>query len=246
MKHRLDAYHALKRLPRLRAIGFVEFVCEPGRLALPDFACDLIWLDGRLVVVGPMTRGLVVDIADRRVALAALCPLEARQLLGCPLSELTDQIIPIHDIAPSIANPLEDLFAAGHAARLIKGSTGFDPASLTQGDDGIIVSAMRHLNYGASTERVAHAHDVSDRHLRRLFQEFAGMSPGAYARIRRFRRAVSAAMRGESLAASSHGAGYVDQSHFNRESRRLTGLTPREVLASLGGGGEVVALARQD
>lgn len=240
------ADRAMAHLPTFRAIGFVEFVCHAGRLAMPDFACDLIWLEDRLAVVGPMTRGLVIDVDDRRAALAALNPLEARHLLGCPLGEIADQVIPVRDVAPALASPLEDLFASGHGARLARSAATTRSRPAPEGDHRLIASAMRGLARGHTSESVAQAHNLSDRHLRRLFQDGVGMTPGAYARIRRFRAAVSAALKGEGLAASSHAAGYADQSHFNREARRLTGLTPREVLAGLGGGEEAVALARED
>ncbi|NRD47510.1 helix-turn-helix domain-containing protein [Corallococcus exiguus] len=70
---------------------------------------------------------------------------------------------------------------------------------------------------------------VSERHLRRAFDEVLGMGPKSYARIVRFQRALQASTgQGArpdwgSIAA---GAGYYDQAHLIADFRAVLGTTP--------------------
>jgi AraC-like DNA-binding protein len=76
---------------------------------------------------------------------------------------------------------------------------------------------------------------VSERHLRRLFRETIGVSPKAFAKVTRFRRAVRAA-RAENhanWAAIAAEAGYYDQAHLIGEFRAIAGVTPRALLGEL-------------
>src|SRR5262249_12081767 len=74
---------------------------------------------------------------------------------------------------------------------------------------------------------------MSERSLRRRFDENFGYGPKTlerilrYQRYQRFRRASP----GTRTAALAVDAGYADQAHLVRESRRLTGLTPRALSA---------------
>jgi len=76
--HFSRADRALAHIPPVRGIGCAEFHCESGRLAMPDFACDLIWCAGELMVVGPMTKGLRHQRARRgRQRRGAICAVGA-------------------------------------------------------------------------------------------------------------------------------------------------------------------------
>jgi AraC-like DNA-binding protein len=78
--------------------------------------------------------------------------------------------------------------------------------------------------------------DMSERTLRRRFDESFGYGPKALDRIlryRRFQRLSSQSGRPTAILASE--AGYADQAHLVRESRRLTGSTPRQVERILSG-----------
>ncbi|HEY2514924.1 MAG TPA: AraC family transcriptional regulator [Polyangiaceae bacterium] len=76
---------------------------------------------------------------------------------------------------------------------------------------------------------------VSERHLRRAFHEAVGVSPKAFARLTRFRRALDAATsdRRASWASIAAAVGYYDQAHLIAEFRAIAGLTPRALLGEL-------------
>src|SRR5262249_40666351 len=78
---------------------------------------------------------------------------------------------------------------------------------------------------------------LSKTRLAAAFREQIGVPPQRYARLVRFRRALAMVEGGNgSLADVALSAGYYDQPHFNADFRELTGLAPRELIASQAGG----------
>ncbi|RKG76814.1 helix-turn-helix domain-containing protein [Corallococcus terminator] len=70
---------------------------------------------------------------------------------------------------------------------------------------------------------------VSERHLRRAFDDVLGMGPKAFARLVRFQRALQASTaRGArpDWGAIATGVGYYDQAHLIADFRAVTGTTP--------------------
>ena len=74
--------------------------------------------------------------------------------------------------------------------------------------------------------------DLSPKRLIALFRNEIGLTPKAYARVRRFQAALRALrddVGGAEIAATT---GYFDQSHFVREFRTFAALTPSQYLRS--------------
>ncbi|MGH9368838.1 MAG: helix-turn-helix domain-containing protein [Thermoanaerobaculia bacterium] len=82
-------------------------------------------------------------------------------------------------------------------------------------------------------EPLARELGVSVRYVHRLFRREVGFPVKAFARVRRFQRALDRliARRGRDLASVAGDCGYYDQAHMNRDFRELAGLTPTECLA---------------
>ncbi|MCP3098907.1 AraC family transcriptional regulator [Myxococcus sp. K15C18031901] len=115
------------------------------------------------------------------------------------------------------------------AARLRSGEV-FEPASAH-----VVRRAVRTLTQATELPRVdalARELGVSERQLRRAFDDVVGMGPKAFARIVRFQRAVRASRRTSSpdWGAIAAATGYYDQAHLITEFRDLTGVTPRALL----------------
>ena len=76
---------------------------------------------------------------------------------------------------------------------------------------------------------------IGIRQLQRRFRRVVGLLPKEYARIRRLRSTLEAALRGEACwSAVAYELGYADQSHLIHEVGDLTGLTPAAVRERLG------------
>ena len=87
----------------------------------------------------------------------------------------------------------------------------------------------------ATVSAVAADLGVSERQLRRVFDETVGLSPKTFAKLARFRRALDAAgaAPNASWASIAAAAGYYDQSHLIGEFRAIAGVTPRVLQSEL-------------
>lgn len=64
----------------------------------------------------------------------------------------------------------------------------------------------------------------------RLFREYVGMNPKEYGRIVRFQRALRMMQLGSrDYAGIAYANGYSDQSHFIRDFRQFSGMTPKQL-----------------
>ncbi len=98
----------------------------------------------------------------------------------------------------------------------------------------LVLDAADRLTH-AKVNAVAGSLGVSERHLRRVFRETVGVSPKAFAKIMRFRRALRVAHEDgqASWASIATAAGYYDQAHLIAEFRAIAGVTPRALLGEL-------------
>ncbi|MEU8148042.1 helix-turn-helix domain-containing protein [Nonomuraea sp. NPDC048901] len=206
---------------------------------------------GRLYVLGPRTRASYLVPKDvPHCVTVRLRPGTARPLLGVPLSELVDQVVPLRDLwgvrADRLAEELtgmvtESDWAERVMARLeaafLDRLAAQSPADLDRA--GLVGAAAALLSAGAALDRgdlvgvaaappvvaVARELGVSERHLRNLFTGGVGVPPKRFARISRVRGVLARVCReeGASLAAE---AGYYDQSHMTAEFRAVMGVPP--------------------
>ncbi|MEL6254310.1 MAG: helix-turn-helix domain-containing protein [Bacteroidota bacterium] len=71
--------------------------------------------------------------------------------------------------------------------------------------------------------------NISPRYIQRLFKEYIGINPLLYARIVRFLNAIDKYEPSKDcLTGLALDCGYYDQSHFIRDFKAFTGLTPRQ------------------
>lgn len=74
--------------------------------------------------------------------------------------------------------------------------------------------------------------ELSPKRLIAAFRTEIGLTPKAYARVRRFQAALRGLRRDVSGAEIASATGYFDQAHFVREFRSFTALTPTQYLRS--------------
>jgi AraC-like DNA-binding protein len=103
-------------------------------------------------------------------------------------------------------------------------------------------AALEMATPGARVDALGAALGVSERQLRRRFADAVGYGPKTLARVLRFQRFLTLSRNGDDLARLALDAGYADQAHLTRETRRLAGRTPLElVLARAAPAGERLA-----
>lgn len=197
---------------------------DEGIRIMPDGASDVIWRQGRgTIIVGPDTtaRAYVPAAADLLVGVR-FRPGAGGAAIGVPLDELRDLQVHARDI--DRAFDLDgDLPPATVVARLLRATAGRRP------DPIVMATAPRVADRQVAV--LARELSISERQLRRRFHAAVGYGPGTLARVLRFRRFLALLDRGrDDLAGLAFEAGYADQPHLARESRRLAGLTPRGVI----------------
>ena len=152
-----------------------------------------------LIVVGPRTRGSyhpgkALPICIRMRLRAG----RARALLGVPVSELVDRVVPLVDLWGRAAWRLtEAVVAAGDDSELaLSRIAGAFAVQAPEPENPLLPTAMRELT--ASSARLADVAGrvgVSERHLRNVFAREVGLSPRHFARISRLRKVLALAGR---------------------------------------------------
>ncbi len=74
---------------------------------------------------------------------------------------------------------------------------------------------------------------LSKKQFERLFREYVGMNPKEYARVVRFQKSMWLLQQGSrDFTGIACNCGYSDQSHFIREFKSMSGLTPKQLTAT--------------
>jgi AraC-like DNA-binding protein len=201
---------------------------------------DLIWIPelGPLVA-GPQSRHTSRPVGAPLLAVGArFHPGVAPQLLRLPASELVDRHVPLEAVRPALASRL-DARLAGAGDPLVALQQELMRSVGDLGDPDPVVRAATTLLAGGSAGvgEVADRVYVSERQLQRRFAERVGYGPKTFQRIARFQRALGQLGREGArpgLAGAAAWAGYADQAHLTRETRRLAGLSPRELVSWMG------------
>lgn len=95
---------------------------------------------------------------------------------------------------------------------------------------GDALSAMFRLP-STSVDALAGTACLGKKQFERLFRECVGMNPKEYGRVVRFQRSLRMMQLGSrDYADIAYSNGYADQSHFIREFRQFSGLTPGKLV----------------
>lgn len=202
-------------------------------LVLPDACVDLLWDGTRLSIAGPDTRAQYARICPgQRVQGLRFAPAVAAHWLGVPLHVLADQRVELRDLGISRLATLADRMAArtdamGWLADRILADT-------PSGTDTMQVVHARLAR--AQPDSVAHlARDLglTERTLLRRCDDAFGYGPKQLARILRLQRFLRLQHDDATLVDMALDAGYYDAAQLAGDARRLTGLTPTQLLAQV-------------
>jgi AraC-like DNA-binding protein len=204
---------------------------------LPDGCTDLIWQSGRGgYVAGPDTGPVPAELAAGTVIVGArFRPGAGGPALRLPLADLRDQRIDLSDCLPILARQLPADLPPDVALSLV---TSWSARLVSDGPpDPLADHGARLLAGGrASVRDLPGLLAVSERQLLRRFDAAVGYGPKTLQRVLRFRTVLaqlSAAGRSVDLAALATQAGYADQAHLTRETRRLAGRPPAALARAL-------------
>ena len=198
---------------------------DHAQLILPDGCVDILVQPHRHVAIaGPATGAVTVDVGSGTTTYGIrFRPGAAGAALGMPAGELLDTDAPVDATGISWLRADEPVVAA-LTARLRESTP-----------DGLALEAARRLDAGGTAVgQLASDLGVGERHLRRRFHTAVGYAPKTLDRVLRFQRFLRVAEgpegTGADLAVVAALTGYADQAHLARDCRRLSGLTPTDLL----------------
>lgn len=185
---------------------------------------------GPTTIESPPQRSFVLGVQ--------LHPAGAYAILGSPVCETSDRMVDLSDLIGRSASELAERCdraptpkgrvrcAAQWVAERMARTPSIDPrvawaASRIEGSHGVAAITCLQDQTGLSKKRFI-----------RAFREQVGLAPKLYARIMRFRRALTLLHnRAGSLTDIALVAGYYDQPHMNLDFRELGGIAPSDYLA---------------
>ncbi|MBI3967527.1 MAG: helix-turn-helix domain-containing protein [Chloroflexi bacterium] len=222
-----------------RRIGALE-ASRPVRV-LPDGCIDLLWVGGELRVAGPDRTAWVGQLAaGTELVGLRFRPGTAPPVLGVPASQIVGARLSAVELwgreARKLGEPLEGVTSPAAAATALQQVVR---RRLTEASspDPVVREVVRSFQRapGLRAERVDVLADrigIGERQLHRRCCAALGYGPKTLARIVRLQRFLDFARKHESRALAELAAwsGYADQPHLTRESQRLAGMTPVELV----------------
>ena len=195
-----------------------------------------------LSLSGLQTRAVIVAAPDAPGAVLGiqLTPAGAYAVLGTPLHELTGRDVDLEALLGSMASELEErCYESGSAEACLDTAARWVLARLKRArstDAAIewVAARIRDRHGNVPIEALRERTGMTKTRLATAFREQIGVTPKVYARIARFKRAITCLHeKPRSLSALAADAGYYDQPHFTAEFRQFSGLTPGEFLAAI-------------
>lgn len=213
---------------------------SPAHAILPDGAIDLVVRQGpesdsdwTVRVYGTTTSSLSIALEQgAHYAGVRFKPGQGRHFLKAAARELTDRCESATGLLPFCLDRVAghvgsaDIFASFDAV-LLAHAASVQPLPARIDSAVALIAASRGM---LSIEDAADAFGTGRRQFERVFLDTVGIAPKLFSSIVRFhcagrliRQAPAARM---TLADIAHACGYADQSHMNRDFRRLAGMAP--------------------
>lgn len=189
-----------------------------------------------LFLYGPGTQSSVMNFrkGSYTVMQVVLKPHALKALFGINALVLKDMGVELNEFAAEDVN--EQLMNACNQQERVALLTSFLTARLEQikRRDALVEESLRliHKSVGTITVKALLKHlDISERQFERRFCQTVGISPLAYIRIRRFNEAMRLmkTRQYDTLTEVAYALKYHDQSHFIRDIKTFTGITPKSL-----------------
>ena len=219
-------------------INRMDAANAPPIVVMPDATVDLQWIRGSFRIAGPDKEPQTEVLAPDEVVIGfRFHPAAAAAWLGVPLVELVGQRLSLDDVWGARARRLASRVRVDdNVDDLIYSIEEVVTEEITSGEtDNVMRTAHWLIKRGPPPGAplvpwLMRALEMSERTLRRRFHESFGYGPKTLDRILRYQRFLRLSNQSSSsTAVRASEAGYSDQAHLVRESRRLTGSTPRQL-----------------
>jgi AraC-like DNA-binding protein len=217
--------------------GHIEIVFNLGDAVWRSSIIDGYQTDPPIELLGQITRPMFIKSRGKNMMLGIrFFPHTAAYFLGGGLDEFNNQISDLRDLLGGSVRTLHSRLMEVQAlnqrielierflfSRLSISGKKLDKATMI----GQIVKEMQGNAFSDNIETIALRYGITSRYLQKLFLQHIGVTPKVYSSINRFQRTLKHINRKEvSLTLIAYECGYADQSHFIREFRSFTGVTP--------------------
>jgi AraC-like DNA-binding protein len=163
-----------------------------------------------------------------------------KYLFNIPLKEFTNQVFNGFDICGELKELFEQLSLSDSfdkqvnfillwlKKRLILQKVPINNCILFDLHNSLDIESL-------SVKYICRKYNISDRHLRRLSAEYLGMNTEDFILYRKYLKSLyNIHNRNNSQTSVAYESGFYDQSHFIREFKAFTGLTPGEYRKQMG------------
>jgi AraC-like DNA-binding protein len=189
-----------------------------------------------LFVYGQMTEPSVVSYKKEPFTTTQifLKPHALQTLLGVNAAALTNNLVELREFSADDLN-MQLLEAKNEQLRLSL-LTNFLASKLKQATscDGLIEESLRIIHNNVSCMTVKYLFEclnLSERQFEKRFSQTVGLTPQFYIRVKRYNEAIRLMQtrQFEKLTDLAHHLNFYDQSHFVRDIKALSGLTPKNL-----------------
>ena len=161
-------------------------------------------------------------------------PFGAANYLGIPMSELTDQVLPLDSLVGDSGKEFECRIAEQNDFEgqvFVAEDTLLNNFFKTPGNTVIAANVTERIIRTGGREPMAALcalTGLGERRLERIFSRYVGISPKAFARTIRFQNVLRNLETSTSydLSDAAVSFGYYDQSHMIHEFREFSGMSP--------------------
>jgi len=228
---------------------FEDIVFPSGDLEMIFNLGEGIWSAGGkdnppVELWGQITKPLAIRSAGRHTMLGIkFFPHSAAYFLDDAIGGFNDQVSDLGDI---LGRPIKRLYAqlleARDPARQIALIESFLVQKLMQGEKrsfridkvGHILKSMLKDPAEVKINAIASKHGITSRYLNKLIYQHTGLTPISFNKIRRFQFSLKlVAKNDQPFTSIAYDCGYFDQSHFIKEFKSFTGLTPSAYLKKI-------------
>jgi AraC-like DNA-binding protein len=201
----------------------------------------------RIELWGQITKPLAIRSTGLHTMLGVkFFPHSAGYFLDDSIGQFNDQVA---DLGLVLGNPVKHLYTRlqatpGTAERiallesfLLSRLRGGEKRSFRIDKVGHILKTMATHPADAAEIRInaiATRHGITSRYLNKLIYQHTGLTPVSFNKIRRFQFSLRLIARNDQpLTSIAYESGYFDQSHFIKEFKSFTGLTPSAYLKNI-------------
>ncbi|HTJ51790.1 MAG TPA: AraC family transcriptional regulator [Cyclobacteriaceae bacterium] len=163
-------------------------------------------------------------------------PTALKSIFGIDAHELTDNYTDLNSLCN--INLTEQLANATSTGKRIEILTLFLIESLERNQEQKIekthyaLDLLQKENSPTSLQKIQQALNISERSLERMFKENIGVSPKLFARIARFQMSLNDIRSKDysKLTDIAYNNNYADQSHYIREFKAFSGVSPQQFI----------------